>query len=630
MNETTVRTEDYKVQDRKSLRYYTTSDKLYAPGGDPNGKDYYHIYVGSKNSKLDLDMGTYWSSGNDFWLRSPDYSNNYSATSNLYVYMGWRAVKTNRTNGHSRLRPASNIDLSNVLFASAASASTRATQPELGAKVTADDITDDAMSLRLNGSDKGIGSVFYSSSDNTVTAIKGDTDEKVSLIIQGKTNDKDWYISETISGYYKLNLDKESGYDISQCKIWLEIPVDDSSTLAYAVEATEHEHKFGDDWTNADGVHHWKECLEADCPDPDKGKNETIEDHNLTWHHTDDEHYMKCSVCELDDSIQEDTRAAHKLNADGVCETCGYDMNEEHNFEHVQAKDASCTTAGNKEYWKCKDTGCELKYHTVLGLPIRFTVLTESNVLIPATGHTIGEFAHDSINHWNVCSTCGAKLEDTVGAHTFRGNKCTVCGYYNSRGNSSGGSSGGSGGSGSTSSSAAGSITGVSNVSGTWTKDSTGWKYELADGTYAAGSSENSTDGNAGEKISWVKINNVDYAFGYDGYLRSGWVLDSTDGKWYYCDENKGRLYGWFYDTTGDYWYYMDANTGNMLTGWQLINGKQYYFAPAPEAATYTFDAASSKWVYNNAANNRPYGSMYSNAVTPDNHQVDADGARIQ
>ena len=114
-----------------------------------------------------------------------------------------------------------------------APASTSDAQPALGADVSAHGITDDAMSLRLDGGDeidKSIGSVFYSSKDNTVTAIKGDTDKKVSLIIQGKTDDNDWYISETISGYYKLELNKEGGQDVSQCKIWLEIPLDDSST----------------------------------------------------------------------------------------------------------------------------------------------------------------------------------------------------------------------------------------------------------------------------------------------------------------------------------------------------------------------------------------------------------------
>ena len=39
---------------------------------------------------------------------------------------------------------------------------------------------------------------------------------------------------------------------------------------------------------------------------------------------------------------------------------------------------------------------------------------------------------------------------------------------------------------------------------------------------------------------------------------------------------------------------------------------------------------AGSKWVYSNAANNRPYGSMYAGTTTPDNQRVDADGARIQ
>ena len=304
-------------------------------------------------------------------------------------------------------------------------------------------------------------------------------------------------------------------------------------------------------------------------------------------------------------------------------------MNKEHKFEYVPAKDASCTATGNKEYWKCTDAGCDVKYYTVLGLPIQFTALAEGNVLIPANGHTLSaNYGSDSTSHWKECTVCHS-IEERK-AHTFSGAKCTVCGYDNSSRNSGSGSSGGSGGgSGANSSSGISSIIGAGNVYGTWIKDNIGWRYKYSDGTYASGSSANDAEGKVIEKVAWVNVNNAAYAFGSDTYLKSGWVLDNSDGKWYYCDEDKGRLYGWFYDTEGGYWYYLDANTGAMLTGWQLIGGKQYYFAPAPAAATYTFDAVNAKWIYSNAANYRPYGSMYAGTTTPDNYSVDESGARI-
>ncbi len=233
-------------------------------------------------------------------------------------------------------------------------------------------------------------------------------------------------------------------------------------------------------------------------------------------------------------------------------------------------------------------------YKACLGILIRIDSIPE----IPATGHYASDYKYDASKHWKICTNendgevCGVKFDEET--HKFSGNKCTVCGYtkpshvrnsdrYNS-------------GSGSSSGSTATSSTATSNGGATsWSKDASGrWWY-------------------------------------YNGNTKViGWAYDNAAHKWYYVDENKGMIYGWNYDTVDGYWYYLDKSTGEMLTGWQLINGKQYYFAPAPEAATYTFDAASSKWVYNNAANNRPYGSMYSNTVTPDNHQVNADGARVQ
>ena len=94
-------------------------------------------------------------------------------------------------------------------------------------------------------------------------------------------------------------------------------------------------------------------------------------------------------------------------------------------------------------------------------------------------------------------------------------------------------------------------------------------------------------------------------------------------------DENNGKLYGWFNEPQDGYWYYLSLSTGEVLTGWQRINGKDYYFAAAPSAPTYSFDASTGFWIYSNLNGNRPFGSMYANTVTPDNYQVDANGAWI-
>ena len=98
----------------------------------------------------------------------------------------------------------------------------------------------------------------------------------------------------------------------------------------------------------------------------------------------------------------------------------------------------------------------------------------------------------------------------------------------------------------------------------------------------------------------------------------------------YFKTTTTGRLYGWFYCTDDSKWYYLDTLTGAVPSGWQTIGGKQYYFATAPAATTYSFNTTSKKWVYDNPQGLNPFGSMYAGTTTPDNHSVDADGAKVQ
>ena len=192
-----------------------------------------------------------------------------------------------------------------------------------------------------------------------------------------------------------------------------------------------------------------------------------------------------------------------------------------------------------------------------------------------------------------------------MAAHTFdKNNACTVCGYKKSSG-------------------------GSSNTNTGWIKDSKGWKYRNSDGIIAQGSTVTDADGNKVEKVLWQKAGNGYYAFGSDGYLVTGWIYDKLEDKWYYCDENVGKLYGWYNEPQDGYWYYLSPSTGEALTGWQSINGKDYYFAAAPSAPTYSFDASTDTWIYSNINGARPFGSMYANTVTPDNYQVDVNGAWI-
>ena len=138
---------------------------------------------------------------------------------------------------------------------------------------------------------------------------------------------------------------------------------------------------------------------------------------------------------------------------------------------------------------------------------------------------------------------------------------------------------------------------------GTWKRDNKGWWFEFKDGTYPAG--EKISDQN-GEKLGWIQKDGKWWAFGSDGYLKTGWVFDGASGKWYLLNEKTGMQIGWYYDESGRFWYYLDPASGAMLTGWQFINGKWYYLSKTSGAV--------------------PLGSMYREIRTPDGYYVDKDG----
>lgn len=139
---------------------------------------------------------------------------------------------------------------------------------------------------------------------------------------------------------------------------------------------------------------------------------------------------------------------------------------------------------------------------------------------------------------------------------------------------------------------------------GTWKRDEKGWWFEFKDGTYPAG--EKTSDQN-GEKLGWIQKDGKWWAFGSDGYLKSGWAQDNASGKWYLIDENTGMQTSWHCDESDQHWYYLDPASGAMLTGWQFINGKWYYLSKTSGAV--------------------PLGSMYREIRTPDGYYVDKDGA---
>ena len=228
MNNTTVTTKDTM----NSSVTYTTTDKLYALQGNYDNAQY--LWAGSSDSTV-LAMSSFWNSGDWFWLRSP--SANYSSCA-LFAVPG-KSVHDDYVQYLLTVQPASNLNLSSVLFASAATAASSDTAV---AKTIANGT---AMTLRLNGTGKNIGTVEYSATTGDINVVRGSTSQPVSLVVQGNDGTQDWFYSKQITGTETINasaiktaLGMTSDIDLSACKIWLET-TDSTENLTYAVNATE-------------------------------------------------------------------------------------------------------------------------------------------------------------------------------------------------------------------------------------------------------------------------------------------------------------------------------------------------------------------------------------------------------
>lgn len=152
----------------------------------------------------------------------------------------------------------------------------------------------------------------------------------------------------------------------------------------------------------------------------------------VNWTSGGDVHYKLCKREGCGAHIDE---AAHSggtasCEAKAVCEVCGAEYGEyaAHTLVKTERVEATCANAGTEAYWTC--SACSKLFSDENGQ----NEISEP-VVIPATGHTYGDWKKDATGHWHECSECGDKTD--FAAHTpdkaepteTEGVVCTVCGY---------------------------------------------------------------------------------------------------------------------------------------------------------------------------------------------------------
>ncbi|MDO4663690.1 MAG: hypothetical protein Q4A59_02270 [Erysipelotrichaceae bacterium] len=219
MKDTTVYTKD-----ALDGRVYSTTDKLYL--AYDRSLDVQLITVG-KNTSVSLYNGlcinkSYWENSGPFWLRAPSPLGSKSV---LVPKPEYGYVHYDYVNNAYALVPAFELNLSSVIFASAAPAAS--SNGDLTLQNTAGD---GAFTLRYAATNLGSALVSYDKSKVKLTNVPNDT----YLVVQYNAEAK----AKQIANETEVSATEMGLANFANCKVWLE-STDSEARMTYATLATE-------------------------------------------------------------------------------------------------------------------------------------------------------------------------------------------------------------------------------------------------------------------------------------------------------------------------------------------------------------------------------------------------------
>ena len=277
---------------KNSNATYTTKDKLYAASAGDGifGSGSKTIDVNGKT----LDIESTYNDGALFWLRSPSaYHYNIAA---LYATPGVDIRDHYVYYSTLGVRPATNLDFSSVLFASAVPAQAPDT-----AKAAIDS---EVMNLRLEATEDttvtkaALGEVSLDSTSGTITATKGTG--SATLVVQGNDGVDDWYYTKALSDATTTvsASDIADGVDLANCKVWIEAKGSDGMT--YATEPSTKDPVTGVTISITEPV---VGNLPSTSPTIESTPANAVDPTDLIWLVTSEENYNPDSIPDSDWSL---------------------------------------------------------------------------------------------------------------------------------------------------------------------------------------------------------------------------------------------------------------------------------------------------------------------------------------